>query len=84
MGEGLEEHQTGAPLSLQMFQRIHHSEGDGTAARKKHILYTFDSDATNLLENNTKLTQILLADMGLCFLSLAVNRNFLSIAYALL
>lgn len=50
----------------------------------KHILFTFDSDATNLLENNTKLTQILLADMGLCFLSLAVNRNFLSIAYALL
>ena len=47
------------------------------------LLYTFDSDATNLLENNTKLTQILLADMGLCFLSLAVNCIFLFIAYAL-
>ena len=50
----------------------------------KHILYTFDSDATNLLENNTKLTQILLADMGLYFLSLAVNRIFLFIAYVFL
>ena len=48
------------------------------------LLYTFDSDATNLLENNTKLTQILLADMGLYFLSLAVNCIFLFIAYALL
>ena len=64
-----------------MFQRIHNFEGNGTAARMKHILYTFDGDATNLLENNTKLTQILLADMGLCFLSLAVNGIFLFIAY---
>ena len=72
------------PSSLQMFQRIHHSEGNGTAARKKHILFTFDGDATNLLENNTKLTQILLADMGLCFLGLAVNGIFLFIAYSLL
>ena len=67
-----------------MFQRIHHSEGDGTIAGMGLLLYTFDSDATNLLENNTKLTQILLADMGLCFLSLAVNCIFLFIAYALL
>ena len=67
-----------------MFQRIHHSEGNVTAAHKKHILYTFDSDATNLLENNTKLIQILLADMGLCFLSLAVNGIFLFIAYVFL
>ena len=44
------------------------------------LLYTFDSDATNLLENNTKLTQILLADMGLCFLGLAANSVFLFIA----
>ena len=67
-----------------MLQRIHHSEGNGTAARKKHILYTFDSDATNLLENNTKLTQIRLDNMSLCLLSLAVNGIFLFIAYVFL
>ena len=69
---------------MQMFHRIHLHEGDGTVARKKHILYTFDSDATNLLENNTKLTQILLADMGLYFMSQVVNSLILIIACAFL
>ena len=50
----------------------------------KHILYTFDSDATNLLENNTNLSQIIIADMDLYYLSQVVNSLLLFIAYVLL
>ena len=48
------------------------------------LLYTFDGDATNLLENNTDLLQILLADMVLYYMSLVVNSLLLFIAYVFL